>query len=296
MDTTRADIRPTMPAPGAVLGPYALFGVLGEGGAAVVYDALDPAGRPVALKVLRPEHAADPVRLAEFRAEAALTAAARHENVVAVLDAGTAHGLSYIALENLGGRGVTDILEYGRGLPWRRAARIVAEICSALRRAHERGIVHCDVKPENLLLRPDGRACLSDFGIARRLGSGGEPAVPPRSAGTAAYASPEQCLGKPLGPATDMYSLGATFYALLTGRPPFGGRSRSEVVRRNVREAPPPLAVLRPDLPPALVRLVERMMAKRPADRVPDMRRLAAHLRTLLAGKAEGALPLAKAG
>ncbi|MCU0725470.1 MAG: serine/threonine protein kinase [Planctomycetes bacterium] len=273
-----------LPAPGEVLGEYALFSVAGEGAAGVVYEALDAAGRSVAVKVLRPEKALDPRGVEEFRAEAEATRLVDHENVASIFDAGFVRGYHYLAMEFVGGPRLADLVARCP-IEWRRATRIVIGVAEALDHAHRRGLVHRDVKPENILLHRDGRPRLTDFGIAKDISTLKGWLATGRPVGTAAYASPEQCLGKRLSPATDMYSLGATFYAMVCGRPPFTGASRSEVMRMHVKAVPRPPRDLIPDLPRPLSRLIERMMAKRVADRVPDMDRLARDLRTILAGR-----------
>jgi serine/threonine-protein kinase len=270
-----------------MLGKYALFGVAGEGAAGVVFEALDPAGRTVAVKVLRPEKALDPRLVEEFLAEAEATRSVDHENVVSILDAGFARGHHFFVMEFVDGSRLADL----ERLPWRTATRIMIGVAKALAHAHRKGLVHRDVKPENVLLDRDGRPRLTDFGIAKDISTLKGYLTAGRPVGTAAYASPEQCLGKRLSPATDMYSLGATFYAAVCGRPPFTGASRSEVMKMHVKAVPRPPRDLVPELPRPLSRLIERMMAKRQSDRVPDMDRLVRDLGTILAGR----IPIAPA-
>jgi serine/threonine-protein kinase len=259
--------------------------VAGEGGAAVVYEVRDRLDRSFALKILRPEKATDPCAVTDFVNEAEATAAVGHDNVVRVLGHGEEGGRHFILMEFVDGPPLHVLLgEKGR-LPWEEATRIVLAVAEALRHAHGKGLVHRDVKPQNILLYRDGRARLTDFGIVKDISSLKGYLLKGRAVGTAAYASPEQCLDKRLDPATDMYSLGATFFHMLCGRPPFVGGSRSETMRLHVEAAPPAPDRLAPDLPKPLVNAVLRMLAKKQTGRYPDMARLIHDLSKILEGK-----------
>jgi serine/threonine-protein kinase len=259
--------------------------IAGEGGAAVVYEARDRLDRSFALKVLRPEKAADPVAVTDFANEAEATAAVGHDNVVRVLGHGEEGGRHFILMEYVDGPPLHLLLAEKGRLPFAEATRIVLQVAEALRHAHGKGLVHRDVKPQNILLYRDGRARLTDFGIVKDISSLKGFLLKGRAVGTAAYASPEQCLDKRLDAATDMYSLGATFYHMLCGRPPFAGASRSETMKLHVGAEPPPPGRFAPDLPKPLVNTVLRMLAKRQTDRYPDMARLIHDLTKILEGK-----------
>jgi len=158
-------------------------------------------------------------------------------------------------------------------------------VARALQSAHDKGLVHCDVKPENILLYKDDRARLTDFGIVKDISSLKGYLVKGRTVGTAAYASPEQCLGKRLSAATDMYSLGATLFTVVCGRHPFVADSRSAIMKKHVQEKLVPPSEIVPDLPKPLSNAVEKMMSKRQTDRYQAMLHLIKDLELILSGK-----------
>jgi serine/threonine-protein kinase len=274
-----------LPEAGEVVAGHMIGRRIGEGGMGVVFEAIASDGSRVALKVMRPGKAADEAAVEEFVNEARATAAVDHESVVKVLECGVDRGRHYLVMELVDGPPLHAALGAGRRLTWKSATRIVIQVARALAHAHGTGLIHRDVKPCNILIGKDGRAKLIDFGIVKDIRSLKGYLVSGRSVGTAAYASPEQCLGKRLDAATDMYSLGATFYRLVTGRPPFRGKTSTEILMKHVKEQPRPPAELAPDLPKALGKAIERMLAKRQADRFPSMARLVQDLELILAGK-----------
>ncbi len=261
-----------------VIGRYEVRAELGAGGFATVYRAYDPAlDREVALKVLHAHLAGDPFIRERFLREGRALARVRHPNIVHVYDAGEAGALAYLAMELVEGRPLDAILRERGRLSLPEVLAITDQVAGALAAVHARQLVHRDVKPNNILIEHGtGRAVLLDLGVARDLAS---PAVTTTViVGTPTYMAPEQVTGGPVTPRTDVYQLGATVYALLTGRPPFQGEP-FQVMDAIVRAAPPDLGALRPDLPPAVVATVAEAMAKDPARRPPDARAFAAALR-----------------
>ncbi|MHC4471070.1 MAG: serine/threonine-protein kinase [Planctomycetota bacterium] len=277
-------MRAALPAPGEVVAGHTIVKKIGEGGMGVVYEVRGPEGT-AALKVLRPESNGDEAAVSEFVNEARATASVRHESVVEVIECGVDRGLNYILMELVDGPPLHAALGGGKRLTWKTATRIVTEVARALAHAHALGLIHRDVKPCNVLLTKEGRAKLIDFGIVKDIRSLKGYLVNGRSVGTAAYASPEQCQGKRLDAATDMYSLGATLYRLLTGRPPFRGKTSTEVLAKHVKAKPRPPRELAKEMPKALSKAVERMLAKRQVDRFPSMERLVHDLELIMAGK-----------
>lgn len=232
--------------------------------------------REVAVKVLLPALTADPEFTTRFRAEARMLAALRHPGVVAVHDVGRAtladgSEVDYLVMEYVAGEPLGGWIRRAGRLDAASTMSVVAQAAEALHAAHLAGIVHRDVKPGNLLVKPDGRVVLVDFGIARSGSTAGITAAH-TMLGTATYMSPEQATGQPVSPVTDVYALGAVAYFCLAGRPPFEGENPLQVALRHQQDEPAPLP---PGTPPAVVALVERAMAKRPADRYPSAAALA---------------------
>ncbi len=251
----------------------------------VVYEVRDRLERSFALKVLRPEKTADSKFVREFKDEAVATGSVDHENIVTVLGQGEENGRHFILMEFVDGPPLDELLKTQGKLPWQESIEIVVQVAKALRGAHEKGLIHRDVKPENILLYRDLRARLTDFGIVKDISSLKGFLVKGRRVGTAAYASPEQCMNKRLDARTDMYSLGATFYCMVTGKAPFTGVSRSEIMKLHVLAKPLPPVDLVEDLPKPLSNLIEKMLAKKQTDRPESMERLIEGLRQIHSGK-----------
>jgi len=284
------------PGPGAPrrVGPFVLEGELARGGFGAVYAARDPRlGRRVAVKVAH-VHALDPEDLARLGREA--QAAARlddHPGIVRVLDVGVEGGRPWIASELVEGRSLQDALREGP-LGSRRVAELGRDLAAALAHAHARGILHRDLKPANVLLRPDGRPAVTDFGLAKDLLRRGQSLTETGTAlGTPGYMAPEQAAGETrrTGSAADVYGLGATLYAALTGRPPFEGPGIVAVLHAVARTPPAPPRSVEPGVDPALEAIVLRCLAKAPADRFASAADLGAALAAWLerpAGAAGG--------
>ena len=252
-------------------GEYEIREKLAEGGMATVYKAYARSlDATVAVKVLSPRLARDPSFLRRFHAEATSIAALHHPNIIEVHHFGEENGLAYIAMRYVPGGTLKERLQaMGGVMDLNSATRLTAQVASALQYAHERGLVHLDVKPANVLLGNADWPLLSDFGIIRMAGD-----VRPdghRIAGTPAYMSPEQWQGLPLDGRSDQYSLGLMFYELVTGRRPFSGETSAELRAQHLAEEPPRPREVNPGIPGPVEAVMLRALAKRPEDRFPTV-------------------------
>src|SRR4051812_34352201 len=247
-------------------GRYRVIKRLGSGGMADVYRAEDEQlGRQVALKLLY-RHLAEDVSFVErFRREASSAAGLQHPSIVSIFDRGEWDGTYYIAMELIRGRTLKDVIRERGPAPADAAVDIVLQILRAARFAHQRGVVHRDIKPHNVLIDEEGRVKVADFGIAR---AGASDMTETGSVmGTAQYLSPEQAQGKPVDARSDLYSIGIVLYEMLTGTVPFDGESPVTVALKQVSEAPVPPRVRNPEVPATLDAVVMRAMEKDPARR-----------------------------
>jgi predicted Ser/Thr protein kinase len=273
---------------GSVLaGRYEVVAPIASGGMGEVWQARDRTlGRIIAAKVLRSEYTSDPSFLIRFRNEARLTAALSHPNIASVYDYGesTQDGqrVAYLVMEYVEGTPLVTVLADEGRLSPQRTLDVVGQAAEGLSAAHAVGMVHRDIKPGNLIVRPDGVVKLTDFGIARA-----RDAVPLTRTGmvvgTAQYLSPEQAQGFPVTPASDVYSLGVLAYECLAGVRPFDGESQVAIALAQINRPPPPLPS---DVPAPVRALVERALAKDPADRFPDGAAVAAAVRAVAHGAA----------
>jgi len=264
-------------------GRYQIVRKLGTGGMADVYLAEDQElGRRVAIKILNDRHAADDSFVERFRREAKNAAGLSHPNIVSIYDRGTAEDTYYIAMEYLDGRSLKELI-VGRGpAPIKTAIEYTRQILAAVGFAHRHGIVHRDIKPHNVLVGPEGRVKVTDFGIAR---SGASQMTEVGSIiGTAQYLSPEQARGAPVDQTSDLYSVGVVLYELLTGQVPFTGDTPLEIAMKHLSEVPKPPSELRPDVPHDLDMVVLRALAKDPADRYETAEEMDADLDRVLKG------------
>ena len=249
-------------------GRYVLEGFLGSGGMGEVYLAHDGVlERDVALKVPRSQYAGDEEFAERFRREARSAARLSHPNIVQVYDRGeTEDGTSYIAMEYVPGGTLKE--QIGRRAPFgeRETAAVGAQIADALGAAHERGMIHRDIKPQNVLVTASGDLKVTDFGIARAA-SAVTGSASGAILGTVGYVSPEQALGEHVGPASDLYSLGVILYEMLTGELPFAADNAIAVCMKHVNEPPRPPKTLNPDIPEGMNAVVLMLLAKHPADR-----------------------------
>ncbi len=257
-----------MPEP-RTIGRYQIKKEIARGGMAVVYLAYDPrVGRDIAIKLLPRNMQNQPYARERFEREARVIASLEHPAIVPVYDFGEEDGQPYIVMRYMPGGSLADALIYGR-LNLLDASHVVLRVASALDEAHAHNIIHRDLKPGNILLDNHGEVFLSDFGVFKAYAGDEASANLTQSLvmGTPAYMSPEQALGKPLTPRSDIYSLGAVLYEMLSGVPPFRGPSGVSVAMKHVSDPLPDLRPLRPDLSESCVQVVERAMAKRPEDR-----------------------------
>jgi tRNA A-37 threonylcarbamoyl transferase component Bud32 len=262
---------------------YDIERVVGRGGMSVVYLARDrKLKRPVAIKVLDPSVSAR-IGTERFLREVRITATLQHPHILPLLDSGTIGDIVFSVMPFVEGESLRDRLDRESPLPVDEALLYAREIAEALEHAHQRGIVHRDVKPENILIS-GGVAVISDFGIARASHLPGDSNLTSLGVplGTPAYMSPEQATGRSeVDGRSDVYSLGCTLYEMLSGAPPFTG-TVEEVIRRQREESPPLLSDARPELEPRVVDLVQRAMAKQPRDRFESAGALALALRDVL--------------
>jgi eukaryotic-like serine/threonine-protein kinase len=280
------------PQPGDLIADrYELEELVGTGGMSSVFRAHDrQLDRRVAIKVLHEHYAEDPEYLERFRREARAVARLSHPNIVTVIDRGDDGGRQYIVFEHVDGENLKElVLRTGR-LPVRRALELALAVADGLAFAHDHGLVHRDVKPQNVLLSREGEVKVTDFGIARSLHVDHGVTQTGTVLGTGEYLAPEQASGKPVSPATDVYSLGVVLWELLAGDVPFVGENFVAVALRHVNEPPPPLRERRPDVTPRLEAAVDRALAKDPARRFPSMTAFAKELRACLA-EVEGEAP-----
>ena len=258
-------------------GRYQLQGRLGAGGMATVYLAEDTSlHRKVAIKVLAERYAEDEQFVERFRREAQSAAGLNHPNIVAIYDRGVAEGTYYIAMEYLDGPTLKDVIDERGGLDPNRAIGFATQILAALRFAHNHGVVHRDIKPHNVVVSPDGRLKVTDFGIARAGAS--QMTEVGSIVGTAQYLSPEQARGEVVGPPSDLYSVGIVLYEMLTGRVPFEGDSAVAIAMKHLSEEPVPPSVYAPGVPPALEQVVLRALAKDAGDRYQTAEEMSADL------------------
>jgi serine/threonine protein kinase len=254
-------------------GRYRLERPLGQGGMASVYLARDSElDRPVAVKILAENAAGDEGLRGRFVREARLAARLQHPNAVSVYDAGEDDGRPFIVMEYVQGENLADLLARRGRLPPDEARALALQAARGLAHAHASGLVHRDVKPQNLLLRGDGTLKIADFGIARAV-EGTALTQAGTVLGTAAYLSPEQALGEEVTSAADVYSLGAVLYELLTGGPPYEFESLGDLADKQRRQAIAPVRELAPAVPRDLEDVVMRCLARNPAYRPTELER-----------------------
>ena len=251
---------------------YELEELVGTGGMSSVYRAHDRLlERDVALKVLHDQFTVDGDYVERFRREARSVAQLSHPNIVTVIDRGEQDGRQFIVFEYVDGENLKTLVEREGPLPEREAIELALQIARALGFAHEHGLVHRDVKPQNVLLNGDGQAKVTDFGIARSLDVHGGLTQTGTVMGTSDYIAPEQARGRRADAQSDIYSLGAVLYELLTGEVPFPGDNFVAVALRHINEPPPSVRERRPELSPRLDAAIRRAMAKDPHERFGSM-------------------------
>jgi serine/threonine-protein kinase len=277
---------------GRNVGPYHLERLLGEGGFAWVFAGRDPDGSPVAVKVLKPRYAGDPQFDSRFRNEAETAAKLRHPSIIRIRSVARAGGRVYFAMDlcpdSLGARLARD-----GPLPEGAIIRIATDVLHGLAFAHEQGVIHRDLKPDNILIHADGTAVISDFGIARAVSGYVAWTAVDMAIGTPQYLSPEQIQGRPLDPRVDFYALGVTLYKAATGEVPFTSGDWFELARMHVEDPPPSLRRKRPELSKRFERVVLKCLAKHADDRYRDAAELLAALADLAGRRSPGAQPAA---
>lgn len=261
---------------GRTLGRFTITARLGAGGMGVVYRARDAKlGRDVALKVLAPALAHDATARARLLREARAAAVIQHPNIATVYDVDEHEGVPFIALEIVEGLNLRDRLRRAAGLPLREVRTIARGVAAALAAAHAAGVIHRDLKPDNIVLTHTAGVKVLDFGLARRVDDESAPTARRLTRrgdvlGTIGYLSPEQALGKPLDARSDVFSFGVLVYEMLSGRLPFRGTTWGEAAVALANDRPPPLLDLRSDVPEPLLELVERCLSRAPRDRFAD--------------------------
>ncbi|TXL57433.1 Stk1 family PASTA domain-containing Ser/Thr kinase [Aeromicrobium terrae] len=282
---------------------YELGGLLGRGGMADVRVGRDlRLGRTVAIKQLRSDLASDDTFQARFRREAQSAAALNHPSIVAVYDTGEAtdaqgNHVPYIVMEYVEGQTLREIMRDDRKILPERALSITADVLSALDYSHRSGIIHRDIKPANVMLTPEGKVKVMDFGIARAIADASSAMTQTAAViGTAQYLSPEQARGETVDARSDIYSTGCLLYELLTGRPPFVGESPVSVAYQHVREDARPPSQLNPDVSTAVDHIVAKALAKRTDDRYQSADEMRRDIERALAGHHVDAPTMAVAG
>jgi serine/threonine protein kinase len=258
---------------------YELEELVGSGGMSSVYRAHDQLlDRKVALKILHSHYNEDAEYVERFRREARSVARLSHPNIVTVIDRGEEDGRQFIVFEYVPGENLKELVDRSGALPVRRALELALQVARGLAFAHDQGLVHRDVKPQNVLLNGEGEAKVTDFGIARSLDVEHGMTQTGTVLGTSNYIAPEQASGRPVDAHTDVYSLGAVLHELLTGEVPFPGDNFVSVAMKHINEPPPDLMEKRPDVPLRVAAIVDRALQKDPGDRFPSMHDFAAEL------------------
>ena len=277
-------------APGATFSHYRIIEQLGQGGQAIAYKAVDTRlDRSVVIKILLPELASSENARRRFEREAKLASALDHPNICAIYDIGESDGLFYIVMPYAEGRTLKHVIS-GRPMEILSALSIGVQVADAITTAHARGIVHRDIKPNNIVVNDQGKVKVLDFGLAKMLATDQEAGADPDKSmteiglpyGTAGYGSPEQAAGERVDHRTDIFSLGVLIYEMVTGHQPFKGRNRIEILNSVINDEPEPVAEEIPGAPPRLQSILDRALAKKPRERFGTMAELRDELKALL--------------
>ena len=270
---------------------YRLVEQIGVGGMAIVYRAIDQrTGHNVAVKVLRPEFNQDVEFVSRFQREAEAASKMTHHNIVNLLDVGMDGENRYLVMEYVQGKTLKELIKEKGRLSPAVAAQITISILSALQHAHQNGIIHRDIKPQNILVHADGHIKVADFGIARMANSStltrGDSVM-----GSVHYFSPEQASGQAANATSDLYSVGVVMYEMLTGRVPFDGDSPVAVAMQHLHARPAPIENFAPESPAAINHVCLMAMEKKPQYRYQSAREMATELRMALEGRTEKMQP-----
>jgi len=278
---------------GKTLSHFQIVDRLGEGGMGIVYRAEDTElQRVVALKVLQPEHVGDAERSARFMREAQTAAKVTHPNIATIYEVGTAGDNIFIAMELVEGVSLRERLQEGP-IAAAETIELATQVADGMASAHKAGVIHRDLKPDNIMIDEEGRAKILDFGLAKAYESSDEVGRDDvtltnmltregRIIGTAAYMSPEQARGLPLDARSDIFSLGIILYEMVVGRRPFNGETTTDILASILREVPTPPVQLNPQIPPEMGRIISKCLEKKPGERYQDSRDLVVDLRRML--------------
>ena len=261
---------------------YELVEFIGKGGMALVYRAIDKrTGHNVAVKILRPEYNQDAEFCSRFEREAMAASKMSHHNIVNLLDVGQDDNMRYLVMEYVRGQTLKEVIAQKGSLKPTVAAQIGIRILSALQHAHKNGIIHRDIKPQNILVDSGGLIKVGDFGIARVVGSN-TISTDDIVMGSVHYFSPEQAKGEPVTEASDLYSVGVVLYEMLTGKPPFDGDTPVAIAMQHIGSKAQPIREINPSVPPVMERIVEKAMEKRPERRYQSALEMAQDLQRAL--------------
>ncbi len=277
-------------SPRQIIPGYELIKKLGEGGMGTTYLARQVSlRRLVAIKVLRQDFSKDEQFVERFRREAQLAGGLDHPNIAQAIDFGQTHGLHYMIMEYVEGRIVADFIPEGGALDVKLALHVIMQVARALEAGHRQGIIHRDIKPDNILLTRNRVAKLCDFGLAKKLGGSSHLTQTGIAVGTPHYCSPEQAQGESdVDIRSDIYSLGATLYHLVTGRLPYYAENAAAVAIKHISDPVPRARDANPNVPESVERLICTMMAKKPAQRYQTPAKLIADLQQVMAGRQIG--------
>lgn len=277
---------------GNTLGKYRIVRRLGMGGMGVVYEAVDPVlQRGVAIKVLREGIASDPKSVRQFMREARAAARLNHTNVVHVYEADQENGMIYLVMELMENGSAHDRIHKWGPFDWVEATQVMLDACRGLAAVHAAGFIHRDVKPSNIMRSTDGTVKLADFGLALSSENSDERKSAPNVVGTPYYMSPEQCRGEKLDPRSDIYAIGATYYTLLTGKPPFDAKAGIDIMHGHCVEPIPDPRVISPSVPQACFDFLCRAMGKQPGDRPEHVDELIEELEHILTLASRPSMP-----
>jgi serine/threonine-protein kinase len=246
---------------GQSFGPYRIESVLGVGGMGAVYEAVGPEGERVALKLIKPDLARDQIFRRRFEREARIAQQVRHPHVVPVLDTGEHQGIPYLAQRYFGSGNLADRIQRAGDIDLRTAVTVCLHVAGALDALHEAGLVHRDVKPENILLDEEGAAYITDFGLAK-VTEGSVLTRPGQALGSMDYMAPEQIRGEEVSAETDVYALGCVMFECMCGAPPFADRQGMRVLWAHLQDDPPDPTAERPDIPAEVGAAILQALAK----------------------------------
>lgn len=272
---------------GNILDDFVIQKTIGRGGMGTVYLGQQISlERPVAIKVLKPEAASLERFIKRFSSEAKIAAQINHHNVIQIYFVGRKKDIFFIAMEYVQGKSVRQMINEKGPFSERSALEIILQASQGLQKAHQMNILHRDIKPDNLIIDPNGEVKIADFGLAMNLAESGVGMVPEKVVGSPHYISPEQATRDEISFASDIYSLGATLYHMVTGSPPFTGNSTASIIAKHVTDYPRSPRELNPKLSKPLCQMIRKMMAKRPEDRFQEIREIIPRLKILRDGKA----------